>query len=110
MQKRPKHEPTASYFYLAIQLAKYMMRADDFNLHADPVRTEINGTQKIPISHICSLDKSKSKEITADEKLSQSCSRDKSKPERVIVNESSTEKRESESVQTSIKKTKKICN
>ena len=29
--KRPKHETTASYFYLTRQLAKFMMRYDDFN-------------------------------------------------------------------------------
>ena len=28
-----KHEPTDSYFYLAIQIGKCMMIADDFNLH-----------------------------------------------------------------------------
>ena len=32
-KKRPKHEPTDSYFYPAIQLAKCMMRADALNLH-----------------------------------------------------------------------------
>ena len=33
-RKRPKHEPTDSNFYLAIQLAKCMMRPDAFNSHA----------------------------------------------------------------------------
>ena len=32
-KKRPKHEPTDSYFYLARQLAKCMMRADTLNWH-----------------------------------------------------------------------------
>ena len=32
-----------------------MMRADAFNLQVDPVRTEITGTQHIPISHIYDL-------------------------------------------------------
>ena len=36
--KRPKHEPADSYFYLAIHLAKYMMRPDTLNLHVDPVK------------------------------------------------------------------------
>ena len=45
VRKRPKHEPTESYFYLARQLAKCMMIDDDFNLHVDPVRTEMTGTQ-----------------------------------------------------------------
>ena len=32
-KKRPKHEPTDSYFYLARHLAKCMMRADTINWH-----------------------------------------------------------------------------
>ena len=38
-KKRPKHEPTDSYFYPAIQLAKCMMRADALNSDNYPVRT-----------------------------------------------------------------------
>ena len=37
-KKRPRHEPTESYFYLARQLSKCMMRADALNLHSYPVR------------------------------------------------------------------------
>ena len=32
-KKRPKHEPSDSYFYLARQLAKCFMRADTLNWH-----------------------------------------------------------------------------
>ena len=32
-KKRPEHEPTDSSFYLAIQLVKFMIRADALNLH-----------------------------------------------------------------------------
>ena len=32
-KKRPKHEPTDSYFYLARHLVKCMMRADAFKSH-----------------------------------------------------------------------------
>ena len=32
-KKRPKHEPTDSYFHLARQLAKCMMRSDKLNWH-----------------------------------------------------------------------------
>ena len=39
VQKSPKYEPTDSYFYLKIQLAKCIMRADEFNLHVAHVRT-----------------------------------------------------------------------
>ena len=38
-KKIPKHEPTDSYFYLSIQLAKFMMISDALNLHVYPVRT-----------------------------------------------------------------------
>ena len=52
MWKRPKHEPTNSYFHTAKQLDKCLMRDDTLNFHVDPVRTEITGTQQIPISHV----------------------------------------------------------
>ena len=32
-RRRPKNDPTDSYFYLSRQLAKCMMRADALNLH-----------------------------------------------------------------------------
>ena len=32
-KKGPKHEPTVSYFYLAMQLAKCMMRSMNLNWH-----------------------------------------------------------------------------
>ena len=54
VRKRPKHEPTDSYFYLVIHLTKCIMRADTFNLNIDPVRTEMTGTNHIPISQVCS--------------------------------------------------------
>ena len=59
--KRPKHEPNDSYFDLARQLAKCMMRADSLNSNSYPVRTEVTATKQIPISHVCSTDKSKLK-------------------------------------------------
>ena len=37
-RRRPKHEPTDSYFYLSIQISKYIMRADVLNSHVYPVR------------------------------------------------------------------------
>ena len=49
---RPKHELIESYFYLARNLDKSMVRADAFNSHVDTVQAEITGTQQIPISHI----------------------------------------------------------
>ena len=82
------------------------MRSDAFNSHADPVRTEVTGTQQIPISHVCDSDESKSKGITVDENLLRVCSTDESKSEIVIVDENSTEESESESICKSIKKTR----
>ena len=38
-RSRPKHEPSESYFYLARQLVKCMMRDDALNFHVYPVRT-----------------------------------------------------------------------
>ena len=38
--RRPKHEPTESYFYLAIQLDNFMMRAYALNFYVYPVRKE----------------------------------------------------------------------
>ena len=70
MFKRPKHETTDSYFYIAINIAKFMMIADTLNLHVGPVRTEITGTQQITISHIFDLNKREPKEILADKILS----------------------------------------
>ena len=46
--KRPKHEPTDSYFYLEIQLAKCMMIYDALNSHVYYVRTDITD----PSSHV----------------------------------------------------------
>ena len=66
MRNRYKRVPTESYFYLARQLAKCMMR---LNSHVVPIRTKTTNTrkmnssemitQKIPNSHVCSMDESK---------------------------------------------------
>ena len=47
--KRPKHEPTDSYFYLARHFSICMIRFDELNLHVDPVRTEMTEMQYILI-------------------------------------------------------------
>ena len=52
-RKRPKHEPTDSYFYLVRQLAEFMMIADALNLHVYPVITEMTATKQIPTLHVC---------------------------------------------------------
>ena len=50
-KKRPKHEPTDSYVYLARTLMKFMMRADALNSHGYRVRTEMTSTKQISTSH-----------------------------------------------------------
>ena len=66
MRKITKHEPSDSYFYLARQLDKFMMRYDTFNFHVDPERTEMTSPQWIPILKVYSSDKSKSKGVITD--------------------------------------------
>ena len=91
MRKRPKHEPTDSYFYLAKQLDKCMMGTNALNLHVGYLGTDATGTKQIPISHVCDLDERKSKEILVDENLLQVCSTNEGESESVIVDESSTD-------------------
>ena len=61
--RRPKHEPTDSYFYLARHLVKCMMRANVLSSHIYPVRTEMTGTKHIPTLHVCSMDERELKEF-----------------------------------------------
>ena len=51
-RRRHKYDPTDSYFYVARQLAKCMMRYDALNSHVYPVRTEMTRVKHIPFSHI----------------------------------------------------------
>ena len=51
-RKRPKHEPTNSYFSLSIQLPKCMMRDDALNWHDYGSYTEMNYLS----STVCSTD------------------------------------------------------
>ena len=59
VRKRPKHEPTDTYFYIERNFAKRVMRADSFNLYIDPVRIEMTDMQHIPILRVCNSDKIK---------------------------------------------------
>ena len=47
--KRPKNEPTDSYFYLARHIVKFMMR---LNSHVGPVRTKMTNTQNMNSSEM----------------------------------------------------------
>ena len=61
VQKRPKHDPTDSYFCLERHLANCMIRDDAFNSHIDHLRTDMTGTQYIPISDVFYSDEIESK-------------------------------------------------
>ena len=82
-KKRTKNEPTDSYFYLVIQLAKCMMRSDTLNWHDYGSYTEMND----PSSNFYSMDKGGSKSIIVHKTLSQSCSTDEDKSKHIIVRE-----------------------
>ena len=81
-KKRPKNEPTDSYFYLARHLAKFMMRSGDFTLHVYPVRTEMTALS----SHVCCTYDDESKHIIVHKTLLQILSTDEDKSKHSIVN------------------------
>ena len=78
-RRRLKNQPTDTYFYLARQLAKCMMRADALNLDNYPVRTEITASKQILISHVCYTDGIKLKYFLVDENVLKICSTDEEK-------------------------------
>ena len=65
-KKRPKHELTDSYFYLARQIVKTMMRSDALNWHDYGSYTEMTA----PYSNVYSTDKDDSKRIIVHKTLS----------------------------------------
>ena len=69
--KRPKHEPTESYFHIARQLAKCMMRSDKLNWYNHGGYTKIAAQY----SNINITNGIESKRSIVNEKLSQNCSR-----------------------------------
>ena len=71
-KKRPKHEPTESYFHLSRQLAKCMMRSDTFNWYKHGGYTEITA----PFSNVNVTNESKSKRIIFNKPLLQKISAD----------------------------------
>ena len=82
-KKRPKHEPTDSYFYPARQLAKCMMRYNTRDWHNYGGYTEMTA----PSSNVYSTDEDESKHIIVHEGLSRSCSTNEGESESSIVNE-----------------------
>ena len=105
-KKRPRHDPTYSYFYLARNLEKCMMIADDLNLHVYPLRTEMTATKQIPTSHVCSTHESELIEFLVDKTLSQICPTDDEESKGLTVENVSTEEEESECVHKNINKQK----
>ena len=78
------------------------MRADALNLHVYPLRTEMTATKQIPISRVCSTNKSKLKGFLVDETLSGNCSKDEEETKGIIVNERFTKEAESDNVHKTI--------
>ena len=81
-KKRPKQDPTDSYFHLARYLAKCMMRSDDHNWHDHGGYTEMTA----PYLNINITDTDKSKLIIVHEILSENCSTNVSESKRNIFN------------------------
>ena len=81
-KKRPKHEPTDSYFHLASQIAKCMMKSDNPNWHNHGGYTEMTAMSL----NVNVTDKDVSKRIIVHESLSDNCSTDVSESNRNIVN------------------------
>ena len=69
----PKHEPTDSYFYLGIQLAKCMMRSDTPNWHNYGGYTEMTA----PSMNVYCMDEDRSKRIIVHKNSLQNCSANK---------------------------------
>ena len=87
-KKRPKHEPTESYFHLARQLAKCMTRSDNPNLYNHSGYTKMTALS----SNVIVTNKSESKISIANENLSQSGSTNENKKKRSIINEPLSQK------------------
>ena len=69
-KKRPKHEPTKSYFHLTRQLAKCMMISDNLNWYDHGGYTKMTA----PYSNVNVTNEGESKRSIINETLSQNCS------------------------------------
>ena len=81
-KKRPKHEPIESYFCLARQIAKCMMRSNNLNWYYHSGYTEMTALSL----NINVANKSESKRSIVNENLSQSCSTNENDSKSSIVN------------------------
>ena len=74
-KKRPKHEPTKSYFHLARQLAECMMRSDNLNWYDHGCYTKMTALySNVNVTNECELKRS-----IINEKLPQSCATNENK-------------------------------
>ena len=80
-KKRPKHEPTDSYFHVSRQLEKCMMRSDHHNWYEHSGYTEMTA-----LSFNMHVTDKGGKKIIVHINLSENSSMDVSKSERNIVN------------------------
>ena len=87
-KKRPKHESTDSYFYLARQLLKCMMRSDTLNLHDYGGYTKMTA----PSLNVNYMEEYESKSIIVHKNLSQNFFANKDKSKQSIVNKNLLQK------------------
>ena len=80
-KKRPKHEPTGSYYYPARQIMKCMMRYDTLNWHNYRGYTKIT----TPSSNVNYTEEDESKRIIVHKILSQDFSANKDESKQSIV-------------------------
>ena len=69
-KKRPKNDPTESYFHLARKIAKCMMRSDKLNWYDHGGYTKMT----VPYSNVIVANERKSKRSIVNENLLQNCS------------------------------------
>ena len=82
-KKRPKHDPTDSYFHLARQLENCMIISDNLNWYDHGGYTEMTA----PSSNINVMNEGELKRSIVNEKLSENSSTNKNESERIIEQE-----------------------
>ena len=87
-KKRPNHEPTESYFHLAKQLAKCMMRSDNLNWYNHVGYMEMTALYL----NVIGTNKGKSERSIVNENLSQSCYTNEKKSKCGIINKPLSQK------------------
>ena len=83
VKKRPKHEPTESFFHLSRQISKCIMISNNLNWYDHGGYTKITA----PYSNANVTNEGESKLSIKNENLSQSCSTNENKSKHSIVSE-----------------------